>query len=59
MPRPPEYDEPMERKNITIPPSLIARAKEIGNGQLSRGVRRAIEEYEEPLNKASTRNGDG
>ena len=48
MPRTPEYDERMRRKNVTLPPHLIRAAREISpKGELSDGLRRAIEHYQE------------
>lgn len=47
MPRPPLYEKEMERKNVSLPPSLIKRAKEIGDGNLSRGLRKCVEAHEE------------
>lgn len=41
--RPPEYGEPMKRKNIHLPPSLIEHATKVGDGNLAKGVRRCIE----------------
>jgi len=42
--RPTIYDEPMERKQIPLPPHLIEYARELADGTLAKGVRQCIEE---------------
>jgi hypothetical protein len=38
-----EYDEPMTRKIIHLPPHLIEHAEDVGGGVLAKGVRECIE----------------
>jgi len=48
--RPPKYNQPMDRKNIHLPPSLIEYARNVGDGSLAEGVRRCIEQHAESSN---------
>ena len=38
-------DQPMLRKNVALDPDTIARAKEIGDGNLSAGLRIAVAHF--------------
>lgn len=50
--RKPVGSAPTIRKNVSLPPETIAKARKIGAGNVSEGVRRAVAEYpmdDEPL----------
>ncbi len=43
--RPRFEDEPQKRRNITLSDQLAEKAKIIGGGNISEGIRKVIEEY--------------
>lgn len=46
MPKPRiQEDELQKRRNVTLSDSLAQKAKLIGNGSISTGIRKALEEY--------------
>jgi hypothetical protein len=50
--RPPLYDEEMQRIVVHVPSHLREFAEEVGDGTLSKGVRKILEDaYEENANK--------
>jgi hypothetical protein len=50
--RPPLYDEEMQRIVVHVPSHLREYAEEVGDGTLSKGVRKILEAaYEESVNK--------
>mgnify|MGYP006892282781 CR=1 FL=1 len=40
--RDPTYDEPMQRKTISVPASHVEHLKRVGDGNISKGVRRLV-----------------
>ena len=41
--RPPVYDEPMTLKQVKLPEHLVEHAREVGDGNMSAGIRACIE----------------
>lgn len=49
MPKPRIQEEELQkRRNISLSDSLAEKAKEIGSGNISTGIRLALEEYKPP-----------
>ena len=47
--RPPNPNpEPTQQVSILLPPELVERAREIGEGNLTEGIRRAVRAYRAP-----------
>lgn len=47
--------EPLRRREIRISERLLAVAEEIGGGNVSEGIRRALEQYEQPASDSRAR----
>lgn len=43
--RPRKEAEPQKRRNISLSDRLAEKAKKIGNGNISEGIRKALDEY--------------
>lgn len=44
--RPRKESEPQKRRNISLSDRLAEKAKQIGNGNISDGIRKALEAFE-------------
>jgi len=49
--RPPTYREPLVRATVTVPASYAEQLRAFGDGNLSEGIRRLVEEARTPSGK--------
>ena len=56
--RPMLEDEPQSRRNITLCQRLIDKARRIGEGNISEGIRRALEKHNGRIYKTKGKTGD-
>jgi hypothetical protein len=51
------YDKPMKRRSVYLPDHLVEHAKDIGDGEMAKGIRQVLEaslEDEDHVNEKGT-----